>query len=42
VLAAAIAMPVLGERPDGVTVLGILAISTGVAAASGVFEQRRG
>lgn len=40
-LAALIAIPALGEHPDGAAIAGILASSLGVALASGAFERRR-
>ena len=40
VLAAVIAVPVLGEVPDGPAMVGILATSFGVALASGVWRIR--
>jgi drug/metabolite transporter (DMT)-like permease len=40
VIAALIAIPALGEWPDGVTTLGIAAVSLGVALASGALGQR--
>ena len=38
VIAALIALPVLGERPDVATSLGIVAVSLGVALASGAIR----
>ncbi|MCB5176985.1 DMT family transporter [Microvirga lenta] len=42
VLAALIAIPVLGESPDAVAVAGIAAAATGVALASGVLSPNGG
>lgn len=38
VIAALVAIPVLGERPDAATTVGIVAVSLGVALASGAFH----
>jgi drug/metabolite transporter (DMT)-like permease len=39
VIATAIAIPALGEWPDPATTLGIVAVSLGVALASGALAQ---
>jgi drug/metabolite transporter (DMT)-like permease len=41
VISALIAIPALGERPDAVTAAGIVAVSLGVALASGALLQGR-
>lgn len=39
-LAAAIAIPMLGEHPDAAAIIGVVATGIGVALASGAFQRR--